>query len=65
MHGNPIPPGGRTQKEERKEETGGEERAPTAVTPMKKVRSPNNNEFPLHFFHSPTLSWHVSLCPLK
>jgi hypothetical protein len=35
-----IPPGGRTPKEERKEETGGEERAPTAVAPM-KVSSPN------------------------
>ena len=38
-----IPPGGRTPKEERKEETGGEERAPTAVAPMMKISSPNNN----------------------
>ena len=29
-----IPPCSRTPKEERKEETGGEERAPTAVSPI-------------------------------
>ena len=33
MQGTPLPPGGRTPKEEMKEETGGEERAPTAVCP--------------------------------
>ena len=40
MQGTSLPLGGRTPKEERKEETGGEERAPTAVAPM-EVSSPN------------------------
>jgi hypothetical protein len=40
MQGTPLPLGGRTPKEERKEETGGEELVPTAVAPI-KVSSPN------------------------
>jgi hypothetical protein len=34
MQGTSLPLGGRTPKEERKEETGGEERAPTVVAPL-------------------------------
>ena len=39
MQDTPIPPGSRTPKEERKEMTDGEERAPTVVAPLVSLRN--------------------------